>query len=77
MTLSLVAAAVAVLAIAAAYLRGRFAGALRERDKAASTERDSYAQSIRDMARAADAARNVRPDDGGVQDDPDNRDNQA
>jgi hypothetical protein len=56
-------------------MRGRLSGAQRERDRQAAKERDSYAKHIRDIERAADAGRAVRPDDGGMQSDPNNRDN--
>lgn len=71
----LIAAGVGILTIIATYLRGRVSGAQRERDRQAAKERDSYAEHIRDIERAADAGRAVRPDDGGMQSDPNNRDN--
>jgi len=71
----LIAAGVGIIAFIGAYMRGRLSGAQRERDRQAAKERDSYAEHIRDIERAADAGRAVRPDDGGMQSDPNNRDN--
>jgi hypothetical protein len=71
----LIAAGVGLIAFIGAYMRGRLSGAQRERDRQAAKERDSYAKHIRDIERAADAGRAVRPDDGGMQSDPNNRDN--
>lgn len=71
----LLAAGVGILSIIATYLRGRASGAQRERDRQAAKERDIYAEHLRDIERAADAGRAVRPDDGGMQSDPNNRDN--
>lgn len=48
---------------------------LPQRDAEALGERDSYAKHLKDIERAADAGRAVRPDDGGMQSDPNNRDN--
>ncbi|MCG8270989.1 hypothetical protein MIC97_05635 [Aquamicrobium sp. NLF2-7] len=64
-----------ILTIIATYLRGRASGAQRERDRQAAKERDSYAKHIEDIELAATAGRAVRPDDGGMQSDPNNRDN--
>lgn len=71
----LIAAGVGILTIIATYLRGRASGAQRERDRQAAKERDSYAKHIEDIELAATAGRAVRPDDGGMQSDPNNRDN--
>lgn len=71
----LIAAGIGILTIIATYLRGRASGAQRERDRQAASERDSYAEHIKDIERAAAAGRAVRPDDGGMQSDPNNRDN--
>jgi hypothetical protein len=71
----LIAAGAGIITIIATYLRGRASGAQRERDRQAAGERDSYAKHLKDIERAADAGRAVRPDDGGMQSDPNNRDN--
>lgn len=71
----LIAAGIGILTIFATYLRGRVSGAQRERDRQAAKERDSYAEHLKDIERAAAAGRAVRPDDGGMQSDPNNRDN--
>lgn len=71
----LLGAGAVLITFIATYFRGRVSGAQRERDRQAAKERDSYAKHIEDIERAAAAGRAVRPDDGGMQSDPNNRDN--
>lgn len=71
----LLGAGAVFITLIATYFRGRVSGAQRERDRQAASERDSYAEHIKDIERAASASRAVRPDDGGMQSDPNNRDN--
>lgn len=63
-----------VLAALGLAFQQRLAGAKAERNKQAVKERDSYAKSLKDVEDAAYAARSVRPDDGGMLNDPHNRD---
>jgi len=66
----IIAAGVALAAIATAYLKGDRAGANREKAKGAQARADN----LQDVKRAQDAAAAVRPDDGGMLNDPNNRD---
>ena len=63
-----------VLAALGLAFQQRLAGAKAERNKQAAKKVDSYAKSLKDVEDAAYAARSVRPDDGGMLNDPNNRD---
>jgi hypothetical protein len=58
-----------VIAILAAWLKGRLSGAKAERNAQKAKEADAYEQHLKDLAAAATA----RPS-GGLSDDPNNRD---
>lgn len=58
-------------------LHQRIAGAKAERNANAKKELDAYEQSLKDLAAANRAGAAVRPDDGGVQRDPNNRDGKS
>lgn len=65
----------AIIAAGGAYLKGKSSGKQSERDKQRAKEADAYEQHLRDIEAATAAANRVRPDDGGMQHDPNNRDN--
>lgn len=65
----LLGAGAILIAFVATYLKGRFSGTARERDRHAAKERDSYAKHLQEISDAAAA----RPS-GKLSDDPNNRD---
>ena len=66
-----------VIGIVAALFKGRIDGAAKERNANAKKELDAYEQSLKDLAAANRAGAAVRPDDGGMLNDPRNRDRSA
>lgn len=72
MSLTTIAIAIAagLAAIIGAYFKGTSTGAAKQRVKEAIARE----QDIQNIKKAADAGARVRPDDGGMLDDPYNRD---
>lgn len=63
-----------LIAVVAAYMKGKVNGAAKADAKNAKKELDAYEQSLKDLAAANRAGAAVRPDDGGMLNDPNNRD---